>query len=117
MKFKAFASSLVLTLSIAVPLTAHHAQAETIQITAKRFEYTPNILNTKKGEPVTISMTAQDADHGLKFKDFNVNLSVKKGETKTVTFTPSQAGDFVGQCSTFCGSGHGHMKLTLHVTE
>ena len=32
-------------------------------------------------------------------------------------FTPDKAGDFVGHCSVFCGSGHGGMMLTLHVVD
>jgi len=44
-----------------------------------------------------------------------VTISAKKGETKEVTFTPDKTGDFTGQCSVFCGSGHGAMKMTLHV--
>jgi cytochrome c oxidase subunit 2 len=53
----------------------------------------------------------------LKFKDLNVVVTAKKGQTSEVTFTPDKVGTFVGQCSVFCGSGHGSMKMTLHVTE
>ena len=34
-----------------------------------------------------------------------------------LAFTPDKTGDFVGHCSVFCGSGHGSITLTLHVTE
>jgi cytochrome c oxidase subunit 2 len=88
-----------------------------IAIVAKRFDFIPGDITAKKGAPVTLALTSQDVDHGLKFKDFNVVVNAKKGETKEVTFTPDKAGNFVGQCSVFCGSGHGGMKLTLHVRE
>jgi cytochrome c oxidase subunit II len=42
-------------------------------------------------------------------------MKVKAGETAEATFTPTKAGDFVGHCSVFCGSGHGSMVFTLHV--
>jgi cytochrome c oxidase subunit 2 len=53
----------------------------------------------------------------LKFKELNVAVNAKKGQTNEVAFTPDRVGTFIGQCSVFCGSGHGHMKMTLHVTE
>jgi len=93
------------------------AAPQKIQIIAERFDFAPGEVTVKKGVPVTIVLTSKDVPHGVKFKDFNVVLDVKKGETKEVTFTPDKAGTFVGQCSVFCGSGHGAMKLTLHVTE
>jgi cytochrome c oxidase subunit 2 len=93
------------------------AAPQRIQIVAERFDFSPGDITVKKGVPVTIVLTSKDVPHGIKFKDLNVVLNVKKGETKEVTFTPDKTGTFVGQCSVFCGSGHGAMKLTLHVTE
>ncbi|MES2390297.1 MAG: cupredoxin domain-containing protein [Acidobacteriota bacterium] len=88
-----------------------------IAVVAKRFEFSPGDVTVKKGVPITLALTSQDADHGLKFKELNVNISAKKGHTSEVTFTPDKVGTFTGQCSVFCGSGHGSMRLTLHVTE
>lgn len=88
-----------------------------IEVTAKRFTFTPGEITLKKGVPVVLVLTSADVDHGLKFKELNVNVKAKKGQTSEVNFTPDRVGTFVGQCSVFCGSGHGSMKLTLHVTE
>jgi cytochrome c oxidase subunit II len=88
-----------------------------IEITAKRFDFTPGDITLKKGEPVVLVLKSEDVDHGLKFKELNVSVTAKKGQTGEVKFTPDKAGTFVGQCSVFCGSGHGSMKMTLHVTE
>jgi cytochrome c oxidase subunit 2 len=87
-----------------------------IQITAKRFDFTPGDITLKKGVPVVLVLTSEDVAHGLKFKELNVVVTAKKGQTNEVAFTPDKVGTFVGQCSVFCGSGHGHMKMTLHVT-
>jgi len=92
-------------------------QPRRIAVVAKRFEFTPGEVTLKKDVPVVIALTSQDVDHGVKFKELNLTIAAKKGETKEVSFTPTQAGTFVGQCSVFCGSGHGSMKMTLHVTE
>jgi len=88
-----------------------------IEVVAKRFDFTPSEITLKKGVPVVIALTSKDVDHGLKFKDLNLSIKVKKGQTSEAAFTPAQVGTFVGQCSVFCGSGHGGMKMTLHVTE
>jgi len=44
-----------------------------------------------------------------------VKAEFKKDKPAEVTFTPTQAGDFVGKCNKFCGRGHGAMKLGVHV--
>jgi cytochrome c oxidase subunit 2 len=101
--------------------TVYPAQAQTaprhIEITAKRFEFTPAAITLKKGEPVVIVLTSADVAHGLRFRDLGLDLRANKGQTTERPFTPTKTGDFTGQCSVFCGSGHGHMKLTLHVVE
>jgi cytochrome c oxidase subunit II len=104
-----------------VLLSAYYVHAQDgphrIEIVATRFDFTPGDINVKKGVPVTLALTSEDVDHGLTFKGLNVVIKGKKGATKEVTFTPNKAGAFVGQCSVFCGAGHGKMKMTLHVTE
>jgi cytochrome c oxidase subunit 2 len=88
-----------------------------IEIVAKRFDFTPGDITLKKGESVVLVLTSADVDHGLKFKDLNLNIKATKGKTTEIPFTPTKAGTFVGQCSVFCGAGHGSMKMKLHVTE
>jgi cytochrome c oxidase subunit II len=88
-----------------------------IEVSVKRFGYTPAEITLKKGEPVVLVLTTEDVAHGLKFKELNLNSKVEKGKPSELAFTPDQTGDFVGHCSVFCGSGHGSMTLTLHVTE
>ena len=123
MKRKFSTSLSVVTLLAFVVLTGQQFKAnaqdapQRIEITAKRFDYTPGEITLKKGVPVVLVLTSEDVPHGVKFKDLNVVVVAKKGQTSEVAFTPDKAGTFVGQCSVFCGSGHGSMKMTLHVTE
>src|SRR5258708_4241789 len=93
------------------------SNGQRINVTAKRFEFAPNEITVKRGEKVTLVVQSQDVTHGLKLKDFGVNTDLPKGKGVEVSFTPTQAGTYVGQCSHFCGSGHGRMKLTVHVKE
>jgi cytochrome c oxidase subunit 2 len=88
-----------------------------IEVSVKKFAYTPSEITLKKGEPVVLVLTSEDVTHGLKFKELNLNTKVEKSKPSELAFTPDKAGDFVGHCSVFCGSGHGSMTLTLHVTE
>ena len=88
-----------------------------IEVSVKKFAYSPSEIDLKKGEPVVLVLTTQDVSHGLKFKELNLNTKFDKGKPAELAFTPDKVGDFVGHCSVFCGSGHGTMTLTLHVTE
>src|ERR1700719_1304220 len=88
-----------------------------VEIVAKRFEFSPGGITLKKGEPVILVLTSKDVQHGLKLDAFNQVVIAKKGASSQVQFTPAEAGTFVAQCASFCGAGHGSMKLTVHVTE
>lgn len=63
-----------------------------------------------------LKLFADDVTHSLLIKDLGVNQVVTKGKPAEITFTPRSEGDFKGQCGHFCGSGHGNMKFTVHVT-
>jgi cytochrome c oxidase subunit II len=93
------------------------AASKTINLTAHRFTYDPDEITLKKGEPVVLVVKSQDVPHGLRIKELNVDLKIPAHGTAQAQFTPDKTGDFVGQCSVFCGSGHGSMKITLHVVE
>jgi len=88
-----------------------------IEVTAKRFGYDPGEITVKKGQPVVLVIKSADVDHGLRFRELNLNAKIDKGKSAELSFTPDKTGDFVGHCSVFCGSGHGSMALTLHVVE
>ena len=88
-----------------------------IEVTAKRFEYIPAEITLKKGEPVVLVLHSTDVAHGVKFTELGLKADIGTAGTSELAFTPDKAGTFVGHCSHFCGSGHGTMILTLHVTE
>jgi cytochrome c oxidase subunit II len=107
---------LLLTVLLSLPISDLPQSAQTIQIDAKRFEYSPAEITVRAGQPVTLAVHSEDVTHGLLIKDLNVKVDVPKGQTREVTFTPSKPGTFMGECSHFCGFGHGRMKLAVHVT-
>lgn len=117
MKLKVVFFALFVTILFAFQSTHAQTAPRRIEITAKKFNFTPAEITLKKGEPVVIVLKSEDVSHGLRFRELNFNVKVAKGETSEATLTPTKTGDFVGKCSVFCGSGHGNMKLTLHVVN
>jgi len=108
-----------MTMAAASPSRVAQAQdsARHIEVTAKKFAYAPGEITLKKGQPVILVIKSADVAHGLRFRELNLDAKIDKGGTAQLSFTPTKAGDFVGHCSVFCGSGHGEMTLTLHVVE
>jgi len=86
-----------------------------IHISAKKFEYHPNEITAKLGQPLTLVLTSLDRIHGFKLPDFNLRTDIVPGQETRVTFTPDKAGSFTFFCDVFCGGGHEDMEGTLVV--
>jgi cytochrome c oxidase subunit II len=86
-----------------------------ITMTAKKYEFSPNTINAKKGDHIKLIITSLDHDHGFKLEAFHIDEKLPKGKAVTVEFTADQAGTFPFECSKFCGLGHGKMKGQLTV--
>jgi cytochrome c oxidase subunit 2 len=93
------------------------AAGQVIHLTAKKFEYSPNEITVKKGQPVTIEIASLDRKHGFTIPDLKVRSDVRPGAENVVRFTPDRAGTFNFHCDLFCGSGHEGMTGTLIVVE
>ena len=108
------------TLLVATPASSTAQatpQVHEIQMSAKKYEFSPNPIRVKKGERVRLIITATDRDHGIKIEAFGVEQKLKKGVPTTVEFTADKAGTFPFKCSVHCGFGHSGMKGTLIVEE
>ena len=88
-----------------------------IDITAKRFSYSPNEITLKKGESVVLVFHSEDVTHGFKLSEMSIKFDIKKGQDKEVTLTPTEVGHFLGKCAHFCGKGHGSMTLQITVVD
>lgn len=80
-------------------------------LNAKRWEYTPSVINVKKGQKVKITINNTDTKHGINLPDFNVS-----GEN-SVEFVADKVGEFEFACNIFCGQGHKDMKGKIIVSE
>ena len=121
MKLKSALPTVFLVILAATQLFAPVSRSELaprrIEVTAKRFQFTPAEITLKKGEPVVLVLNSMDTTHGLQVKELGLETKIHKGQPTELAFTPDKTGTFVGHCSVFCGSGHGSMTLTLHIVE
>jgi cytochrome c oxidase subunit II len=107
---------ITLALGAAAPRT-HADEPRVIEITAKRFSFTPDHITLKKGEAVILRLTSQDVTHGLFLRPLKIDELIEPGKTTDVKVVPEQAGTFTAICDHFCGSGHGNMKMSIVVAE
>ena len=94
---------------------AQAAGPKVIEITAKRFGFTPNQIVLKKGETVTIRLHSEDVTHGFFMRKLKIDTEVAAGQTTDVTITPDTPGSYTTICDHFCGVDHGNMKMTIVV--
>lgn len=105
-----------LTLLAAGALRARSEEpARVVDITAKRFQFTPNEIKLKRGEKVKLVLHSEDVVHGFFSRPLGIDTEVKPGTPTEVVITPQTAGRFLTICDHFCGSGHGNMNLTIVV--
>jgi cytochrome c oxidase subunit 2 len=109
-------ATIISALAVYVRANAHPAEKE-IHITAKKFEFTPDTITLKKGEPVVLVVSSQDRKHGFNLRAFGIRADVNPGATARIPFTPDKTGTFTFSCDVFCGEGHEDMTGTIVVTE
>jgi cytochrome c oxidase subunit II len=88
-----------------------------IEITAKKFEFTPREITIKKGEPVILRVTSLDRVHGFMSKPLKFDTDIVAGKNTDIAVTPDTAGDFTVICDHYCGSGHGGMNMKISVVN
>jgi cytochrome c oxidase subunit 2 len=88
-----------------------------IEISAKKFQFTPSEITLKKGEPVILRMTSTDRVHGFMAKPFKIDTDIPPDKTTDVAITPDTAGNFTIICDHYCGTGHSNMKMKVNVVQ
>jgi nitrous-oxide reductase len=86
-----------------------------------RSTISPTAIELIEGETVTIALTnieqTTDELHGFGLLDYNINIVVDPGETKTVTFKADKPGVFPFYCTNFCSALHQEMQGYLVVRK
>ena len=109
-------------------------QVKVIEMTAKKYEYSPSEIRVKKGSRVQLKIRAMDRTHGfkialypdgtaengapgLKFDPQQDSWKLLENEERVIEFVAERAGSYPFKCSVFCGFGHKGMKGVLIVEE
>jgi nitrous-oxide reductase len=89
------------------------------KVVAVRSTLWPTEIEVNQGETVTVAITnieqTTDELHGFGLLDYNVNVVVDPGETKTFTFKDDRPGVFPYYCTNFCSALHQEMQGYLIV--
>jgi len=88
-----------------------------VDVTAKRFEFSPNLITLTKGETVKLQLRSEDVTHGLFVRPLGIDTEIAPDRVTEVVVTPREVGTYRAICDHFCGAGHGGMKLTIVVQE
>jgi len=90
-----------------------------VKMLAVRSSFEPNKVEVNQGDKVTIYLTnieqTTDELHGLGLNDYNINVVVDPGETKTIEFVANKPGVFPYYCTNFCSALHQEMQGYLLV--
>jgi cytochrome c oxidase subunit II len=128
----AIAVWVVISVQHPTPAFGQNAGVQTIEVTAKKYEYSPAPIHVKSGMKIQLKITATDHDHGfsiatvpdgadanapagLVFTSAQECWQLKKGETTTVEFLAQTPGTYSFKCCHTCGLGHRGMKGLLIV--
>ncbi len=107
--------ALFLLSNLAVPGKVQAEGPRVVEITAKRFAFSPDKITLKKGETVTLRLHSEDVTHGFFLRKLKIDEDIPAGGTKDITITPDTVGSFITICDHFCGANHGNMVMTIVV--
>jgi cytochrome c oxidase subunit 2 len=86
-----------------------------VDITAKRFAFSPDKITLKKGQTVKLRLHSEDVTHGFFLRPLKLDEEIPAGQTVEVSVTPQTSGTFTTICDHFCGANHGNMNMTIVV--
>ncbi len=91
----------------------------TVKMIAVRSNFEPNRIEVNQGDHVTVHLTnieqTTDELHGWGLVDYDINIVVDPGETKTVEFVADKPGVYAYYCTNFCSALHQEMQGYLLV--
>jgi heme/copper-type cytochrome/quinol oxidase subunit 2 len=114
--------------------TAPGTSPKAIEVSAKKYEFTPDEIHVKQGTKVELKVHSEDETHGIKlelypegskdkstpglvFEDPQSNGKVEKDQDQILDFVAQRPGTYQFKCAKVCGIHHGSMKGKLIVEE
>ena len=119
-------------LASAFDINTADPSTQVIQMTARKYEFSPSPVHVKLGMKVQLKITAIDRDHGftivrdpvgddscphpgLVFTSTVDGWRLLKGKETTIEFVARVSGTYEFNCSLVCGLHHGRMEGRLIV--
>src|ERR1700753_924684 len=133
-RFFALALAGAVSISEGIAASANAPQADantkTIEISAKKYDFSPSEIRVAKGSHVELKVHSVDDTHGVKldvypegakdkgapglvFDHPDQNGKVSKGTDQVLDFVAQTPGSYDFKCAKFCGFGHDKMKGKL----
>ena len=94
---------------------AQRPEAKIIQITARKFEFSPAELTLQAGVPVILELVTQDVTMGFDAPGLGLHAEIVPGKPVRLPLTPDRPGSFDYICDIFCGEGHEDMSGVIKV--
>lgn len=113
---------------------AQDQNSQVIEMTAKKYDFTPSVVHMKAGSKIVLKITATDRSHGFHIptvadgspQDAAPGLvlnesapgncyRLEKGQPVSVEIEAKTPGTYTFKCCVHCGLGHGKMKGELIV--
>jgi cytochrome c oxidase subunit 2 len=109
-------SALLLALPLVQQPADTGASIRTIDVTLSRYTFSPERIEVRVGERVSLNVVSMDGVHGFEVKELGLNARTPARGRTSIELTPKTAGTFRITCSEYCGSGHSRMRALLIVT-
>lgn len=86
------------------------APVQKIYMTAKKYEFTPEVVRIKQGAHAILEIESLDVTHGFKIVHYGINVKIPAKRKVIVEFYARKPKTYPFRCSKFCGFGHFKMK-------
>jgi cytochrome c oxidase subunit 2 len=98
-----------------VVLSAGTRDERVIELTAKKWEFTPSKIVLHKGVPVVLDLRSLDRNHGFAAPELGIRANVMPDKPTRIRIVPTKVGTFAAHCDVFCGEGHEGMVAEIVV--
>ncbi len=109
------AAAWIAAAAVVAPVAVRADGPRVVEVTARRFQFTPDEIHLRKGETVILRLRSEDVTHGFFERALGLDATISPGPPTEVRITPEAVGRHTVICDHFCGSGHGGMKMTIVV--